>query len=62
MVVEDGKRLGQVTAQFDQLRHVSRARLTGLSAPLLLDITFDSLGTFKQVPLPRELWNAPRDH
>lgn len=62
MVVEDGKRLGQVTAQFDQLRRVTRARLTGLSAPLLLDITFDSLGTFKQVPLPRELWNAPRDH
>jgi len=59
-VVVGGKPIGQVSALFDQLHHISRSRLTVLTSPVQLDITFDSVT--KQQRIDKESWNAPTGH
>ena len=58
-VVEGGKPIGRVWADFDQFRHLTTSKLVSLSSLVQVDISFE---VTKQLRIDKDAWHAPSDH
>jgi hypothetical protein len=60
-VVEGGRPIGRVWAEFNELRQLRSAKLMVLSSPFSVDVSYDSIATKKPKHIDAETWNAPHD-